>query len=96
MTGGAILLDDRRCPRFDADFSAQADWQGDAGNRLFNDTVRNNIAYGQPDVPMSRIEAALYIFTPKFKYSIINGPRIISTVEPAMIKMPGSSIFTPA
>jgi subfamily B ATP-binding cassette protein MsbA len=25
---------------------------------LFNDTVRNNIAYGQPDVPMARIEAA--------------------------------------
>src|SRR6185437_11927343 len=25
---------------------------------LFNDTVRNNIAYGQPDVPMERIEAA--------------------------------------
>jgi subfamily B ATP-binding cassette protein MsbA len=25
---------------------------------LFNDTVRNNVAYGQPDVPMERIEAA--------------------------------------
>ncbi len=25
---------------------------------LFNDTVRNNIAYGRPDVPMARIEAA--------------------------------------
>jgi subfamily B ATP-binding cassette protein MsbA len=25
---------------------------------LFNDTVRNNIAYGQPDVPMEKIEAA--------------------------------------
>jgi len=25
---------------------------------LFNDTVRNNIAYGQPDVPLSRVEAA--------------------------------------
>jgi ATP-binding cassette, subfamily B, bacterial MsbA len=25
---------------------------------LFNDTVRNNIAYGRPDVPMSEIEAA--------------------------------------
>jgi ATP-binding cassette, subfamily B, bacterial MsbA len=25
---------------------------------LFNDTVRNNIAYGQPDVPMSQVEAA--------------------------------------
>jgi subfamily B ATP-binding cassette protein MsbA len=25
---------------------------------LFNDTVRNNIAYGQPDVPMSRVEEA--------------------------------------
>ena len=23
---------------------------------LFNDSVRNNIAYGQPDVPMSRVE----------------------------------------
>ena len=25
---------------------------------LFNDTVRNNIAYGQPDVPRERVEAA--------------------------------------
>jgi subfamily B ATP-binding cassette protein MsbA len=25
---------------------------------LFNDSVRNNIAYGQPDVPMAKIEAA--------------------------------------
>jgi ATP-binding cassette, subfamily B, bacterial MsbA len=25
---------------------------------LFNDTVRNNIAYGQPDVPLSQVEAA--------------------------------------
>ena len=25
---------------------------------LFNDTVRNNIAYGQPDVPMSRVQEA--------------------------------------
>lgn len=25
---------------------------------LFNDTVRNNIAYGQPDVPMAQVEAA--------------------------------------
>ena len=25
---------------------------------LFNDTVRNNIAYGQPDVPQPRVEAA--------------------------------------
>ncbi len=25
---------------------------------LFNDTVRNNIAYGQPDVPLARVEAA--------------------------------------
>ena len=25
---------------------------------LFNDTVRNNIAYGQPDVPAARVEAA--------------------------------------
>ena len=25
---------------------------------LFNDTVRNNIAYGQPDVPMKRVEEA--------------------------------------
>jgi ATP-binding cassette, subfamily B, bacterial MsbA len=25
---------------------------------LFNDTVRNNIAYGQPDVPLTRVQAA--------------------------------------
>jgi subfamily B ATP-binding cassette protein MsbA len=27
---------------------------------LFNDTVRNNIAYGQPDVPMAKVEAAAH------------------------------------
>jgi subfamily B ATP-binding cassette protein MsbA len=27
-------------------------------NILFNDTVRNNIAYGQPNVPLERVEAA--------------------------------------
>ena len=27
---------------------------------LFNDTVRNNIAYGHPDVPMERVEAAAH------------------------------------
>jgi ATP-binding cassette, subfamily B, bacterial MsbA len=27
-------------------------------NILFNDTVRNNIAYGQPDVPLARVEEA--------------------------------------
>jgi subfamily B ATP-binding cassette protein MsbA len=27
---------------------------------LFNDTVRNNIAYGQPDVPMAQVEAAAH------------------------------------
>src|SRR5258708_21408778 len=25
---------------------------------LFNDTVRNNIAYGQPDVPLSKVQEA--------------------------------------
>jgi len=25
---------------------------------LFNDTVRNNIAYGQPDVPQSKVQEA--------------------------------------
>jgi ATP-binding cassette, subfamily B, bacterial MsbA len=39
---------------------------------LFNDTVRNNIAYGQPDVPMSRVvEAAQMALAHEF---ILNMP----------------------
>ena len=30
-------------------------WQSDPETILFNDTVRNNIAYGQPDVPLARV-----------------------------------------
>jgi subfamily B ATP-binding cassette protein MsbA len=57
-TGGTILLDghDTR----DLTLASLRKQIGKVTQEtvLFNDTVRNNIAYGQPDVPMERIEAA--------------------------------------
>lgn len=58
VTGGAILLDDH-----DVRDLTIASLRAQIGKVtqetvLFNDTVRNNIAYGRPDVPMERIEAA--------------------------------------
>ncbi|MBW4039595.1 MAG: ATP-binding cassette domain-containing protein [Acidobacteria bacterium] len=58
VTGGAILLD-----KHDVRDLTLASLRKQIGKVtqetvLFNDTVRNNIAYGQPDVPMGRIVAA--------------------------------------
>src|SRR5580698_5331995 len=58
VTGGAILLDDH-----DVRDLTIASLRAQIGKVtqetvLFNDTVRNNIAYGRPDVPMEKIEAA--------------------------------------
>jgi subfamily B ATP-binding cassette protein MsbA len=58
VTGGAIMLD-----KHDVRDLTLASLRKQIGKVtqetvLFNDTVRNNIAYGQPDVPMARIEAA--------------------------------------
>jgi subfamily B ATP-binding cassette protein MsbA len=58
VTGGAILLDEH-----DVRDLTIASLRAQIGKVtqetvLFNDTVRNNIAYGRPDVPMEKIEAA--------------------------------------
>jgi len=58
VTGGAIFLD-----KHDVRDLTLASLRKQIGKVtqetvLFNDTVRNNIAYGQPDVPMTRIQAA--------------------------------------
>ncbi len=57
-TGGAVLVDGQNVCEV-----TLASLRGQIGKVtqetvLFNDTVRNNIAYGRPDVPMARIEAA--------------------------------------
>ena len=57
VTGGAILLD-----KHDVRDLTLASLRKQIGKVtqetvLFNDTVRNNIAYGQPDIPMDWIEA---------------------------------------
>jgi subfamily B ATP-binding cassette protein MsbA len=58
VTAGAILLDAHDVR--DLTLSSLRKQIGKVTQEtvLFNDTVRNNIAYGQPDVPMARIEAA--------------------------------------
>ncbi len=58
VTAGAILIDGQ-----DVRDVTLASIRGQIGKVtqetvLFNDTVRNNIAYGRPDVSMARIEAA--------------------------------------
>ncbi len=58
VTGGAIFLD-----QYDVRDLTLVSLRKQIGKVtqetvLFNDTVRNNIAYGQPDVPMPRIIAA--------------------------------------
>ncbi|MGA7155640.1 MAG: ABC transporter ATP-binding protein [Acidobacteriaceae bacterium] len=58
VTGGAIFLDQHDVR--DLTLSSLRKQIGKVTQEtvLFNDTVRNNIAYGQPDVPMARIVAA--------------------------------------
>jgi subfamily B ATP-binding cassette protein MsbA len=58
VTGGAILLDGHDVR--DLTLASLREQIGKVTQEtvLFNDTVRNNIAYGQPDVPLERIEAA--------------------------------------
>jgi subfamily B ATP-binding cassette protein MsbA len=58
VTGGAILLDGHDVR--DLTLASLREQIGKVTQEtvLFNDTVRNNIAYGQPDVAMERIEAA--------------------------------------
>ena len=58
VTGGRILVDGRDIR--DVTLSSLRSQIGIVTQEtvLFNDTVRNNIAYGQPNVPMKEVEAA--------------------------------------
>ncbi len=58
VTGGAILLDEHDVRDLTLGSLRKQIGKVTQETVLFNDTVRNNIAYGQPDVPMERIEAA--------------------------------------
>jgi subfamily B ATP-binding cassette protein MsbA len=58
VTGGAILLDLHDVRDLTLVSLRKQIGKVTQETVLFNDTVRNNIAYGQPDVPMERIEAA--------------------------------------
>ena len=58
VTGGAILLDGHDVRDLTLVSLREQIGKVTQETVLFNDTVRNNIAYGQPDVPMERIEAA--------------------------------------
>jgi subfamily B ATP-binding cassette protein MsbA len=58
VSGGRILIDGRDLR--DVSIASLRKQIGKVTQEtiLFNDTVRNNIAYGQPDVPLSRVEEA--------------------------------------
>lgn len=58
VTGGAIFLDGHDVRDLTLVSLREQIGKVTQETVLFNDTVRNNIAYGQPDVPMARIEAA--------------------------------------
>ena len=58
VTAGAILLDGHDVRDLTLASLRKQIGKVTQETVLFNDTVRNNIAYGQPDVPMERIEAA--------------------------------------
>src|ERR1700744_5785836 len=58
VTGGAIFLDGHDVRDLTIASLRKQIGKVTQETVLFNDTVRNNIAYGQPDVPMERIEAA--------------------------------------
>ena len=58
VTDGAILLDEHDVRDLTLVSLRKQIGKVTQETVLFNDTVRNNIAYGQPDVPMARIIAA--------------------------------------
>lgn len=58
VTGGAILLDGHDVRELTLASLRKQIGKVTQETVLFNDTVRNNIAYGQPDIPMAKIEAA--------------------------------------
>ena len=57
-TAGSILLDGRDIRELNVASLRKLFGTVTQETILFNDTVRNNIAYGQPDVGMDRVEAA--------------------------------------
>jgi subfamily B ATP-binding cassette protein MsbA len=58
VTGGRILVDGRDVRDMTIASLRKQIGKVTQETILFNDTVRNNIAYGQPDVPLNRVEVA--------------------------------------
>ncbi|HEY0797448.1 MAG TPA: ABC transporter ATP-binding protein [Acidisarcina sp.] len=58
VTSGKILIDGFNLREVSVSSLRKQIGQVTQETILFNDTVRNNVAYGQPDVPMHRVEAA--------------------------------------
>ncbi len=58
VTDGAILVDGQDVRDVTVESLRKQIGKVTQETVLFNDTVRNNIAYGRPDVPMERIDAA--------------------------------------
>jgi subfamily B ATP-binding cassette protein MsbA len=58
VTGGRILIDGHDLRDISIASLRKQIGKVTQETILFNDTVRNNIAYGQPDVPLSKVEEA--------------------------------------
>ena len=58
VTGGAILIDGSDVRDLTIESLRKQIGKVTQETVLFNDTVRNNIAYGQPDIPLKRVEEA--------------------------------------
>ena len=58
VTEGRILIDDHDLRDVKLDSLRKLIGNVTQETILFNDTIRNNIAYGQPDVPLERVHAA--------------------------------------
>jgi subfamily B ATP-binding cassette protein MsbA len=58
VTGGRIVIDDHDLRDITIASLRKQIGKVTQETILFNDTVRNNIAYGQPDVPLSKVEEA--------------------------------------
>lgn len=58
VTSGAILIDGQDVREVTVSSLRKQIGKVTQETVLFNDTVRNNIAYGRPDVPLERIQAA--------------------------------------
>jgi subfamily B ATP-binding cassette protein MsbA len=58
VTGGRLLVDGQDVRDLKTDSLRRLIGNVTQETILFNDTVRNNIAYGQPDVPMEKVEEA--------------------------------------